>query len=129
MAYLDVSPMITALRASPDQFEITHGWLHHMPSRHNFRFGPEGNVTIEARCDCSFLAVRREQELELLDAFRHWQAGYWRPLQINREFASHFEPPSYFRRVLITLTDKLHRALLRQGHGHHRHEEIVVPAE
>ena len=28
---LDVSPMISALRFQPDDFEFKHGWLHHVP--------------------------------------------------------------------------------------------------
>ena len=38
MMYLDVSPMIAALRVSPDQFEVRGGRLRHMPSRHDFDF-------------------------------------------------------------------------------------------
>ena len=65
MAYLDVSPMIIALRTSPSDFEMKRGWLRHFPSRHEFKFDREGNVRLHARCDCAMLAVRREQGLEL----------------------------------------------------------------
>ncbi len=44
MAYLDVSPMIVALRTSPSDFEMKRGWLRHFPSRHEFKFDSEGNV-------------------------------------------------------------------------------------
>jgi len=38
MRFLDVSPMISALRFQPTDFEYAHGWLRHVPSRHAFRF-------------------------------------------------------------------------------------------
>ena len=61
MTYLDVSPMIHALRASPDQFEFNSGSLHHVPSRHRFQFD-EGRVRVDAHCDCAFLNVEHRQE-------------------------------------------------------------------
>lgn len=130
MSYLDVSPMTVALRTAPEQFEVNHGWLHHIPSRHDFMFDGGGRVQIRAQCNCAMLSVKSEQEGELYGAYREWQAGYWRPLQINREFASHFAPPSPVRRILINLTAGLHRWLLRWGHRRHRHDEgAMVPAE
>jgi hypothetical protein len=58
MAYLDVSPMMTSLRTAPEDFEISDGWLHHIPSRHDFRFDPNGNVQLRAQCDCAQLAIQ-----------------------------------------------------------------------
>jgi hypothetical protein len=118
MSYLDVSPMAVALRTMPEEFEVNHGWLHHIPSRHDFLFDRDGRVQIRAQCNCAMLAVKAEQEKELFGAYREWQTSYWQPLQINREFASHFEPPSRLRRVLINLVARLHRRLLRRGHSH-----------
>jgi hypothetical protein len=131
MAYLDVSPMAIALRTAPEQFEVSHGWLHHIPSRHNFMFDGEGHVQIRAQCNCAMLSVKSEQEGELYGAYREWHADYWHPLQVNREFASHFAPPSAFRRGLIALTAAAHRWLLRVGHGRHRHHDAgaMMPAE
>src|ERR1700730_1008597 len=40
MLNLDVSPMIAALRETPDEFALAGGWLNHIRSRHTFRFGP-----------------------------------------------------------------------------------------
>jgi hypothetical protein len=34
--FLDLSPMIDALRFQPADFEYSHGWLRHVPSRHAF---------------------------------------------------------------------------------------------
>jgi hypothetical protein len=129
MTYLDVNPMITALRTSPDNFEFTSGSLHHIPSRHRFQFTPGGSVLIDAQCDCSHLAVEKNQEMALHEAFNTWRTNYWAILQINKEFAGHFAEPTGFRRLLIDLTARLHSALLRQGHRTPHYTNYKVPAE
>jgi hypothetical protein len=112
MAYLDVSPLITALRNTPDEFDLSGGWLTHIGSWHSFRFGPNDQVEIRAACNCSILAIRPDQLPPLGRSFREWESEYWRPLQINREFASHFKQ-SWVRRVLVSLTGQFYRWLLR----------------
>ena len=97
MSYLDVSPMIAALRDSPHDFEILFGRLSHIRSQHSFRFGPHGVVEVIATCECTLLAVSPAQGHELADAYCEWERDYWRPLLINREFASHFSTPSWRR--------------------------------
>ena len=101
--YLELAPAITALRSRPEEFEFSHDTLHHLPSRHRFRVDSENDVRIEAMCDCSMLRARPEQAKVFHDAYREWHASYWRPLEINREFASHFEAPPLWRRVAIWL--------------------------
>ena len=76
MAYLDVSPMITALRTQSSDFELSRGWLKHAPSRHRFRFDKYGNVTIDAHCDCASLSVAPEQSRELWQEFQVWREVY-----------------------------------------------------
>ena len=76
MSYLDVSPMITALRTTPDVFEFTKGSLHHIPSRHRFGFGPTGDVRIDAYCGCASLMVSKDQQVQLYEAFNEWRASY-----------------------------------------------------
>jgi hypothetical protein len=129
MVYLDVNPMITALRANPETFEFGNNSLYHIPSRHSFRFSQDGHVRLDAHCDCAFLAVSREQEPALFQAYNDWRVNYWRSVEINRQFAAHFDPPSGWRRLLLALTERLHRALLRQTHKAHSPEGIAVPAE
>ena len=129
MAYLDVSPMITALRASPDTFEFTKGYLHHIPSRHRFQFDTSGRVRLDAQCSCASLRVREEQEPKLFEAFNEWRASYWQPLEINRQFAEHFDPPTGLRKFLLALTARLHRALLTRSRREHDHDKVAVPAE
>jgi hypothetical protein len=106
MAYLELSPAIAALRAQPEEFEFSNDTLHHLSSRHRFRFDGEGDVQIEALCDCSVLRARPEQAKAFHSAYQEWHANYWRPLQINREFAAHFEP-KLWRRAAIWLLRRL----------------------
>ena len=129
MTYLDVSPMIHALRASPEQFEFSYESLHHIPSRHRFRFEEGGRVRVDAHCDCSFLCLEQRQENALCEAFEEWHTNYWRPIEINREFAEHFAPPSWFRRKVLEVAEYLRRWALTQPQRHEGYKAHVVPAE
>lgn len=119
MPYLDVSPMMGALRTMPQEFELSNGWLRHVRSQHSFRFshsfrlGANDHVEIRASCDCALLSVRPDQEPQLAACFREWEMSYWTPLQINREFASHFARRPGLLPLLAELTGRLHRWLLR----------------
>ena len=106
MTCLELSPAITAIRARPEEFEFSNNTLHHLGSRHRFRFVSDHEVEIHAACDCATLRASREQAKVFHAAYRDWHASYWRPLQINREFASHFEP-ALWRRVAIWLLRRL----------------------
>jgi hypothetical protein len=128
MAYLDVNPMIMALRSSPDHFAFSSGSLHHIPSGHRFKFDRSGRVNIQARCACSYLEVSNDQQMALFETFNDWHLNYWRPLQINTQFADHFTLPLW-RRLLVALTGRLHRALLVQGRERHVQEVAGLPAE
>ena len=83
MATLDVSPMMTALRFAPEEFEIKQGWLHHIPSRHDFSFDTDGGVHIRAECNCAHLAIRTDQAPQLTNCYKEWQTTYWQPLLTN----------------------------------------------
>jgi len=102
MTYLELAPAITALRSWPEEFEFSDDTLHHLASRHRFRFLSDHEVEIYAACDCSTLRASPEQTRAFHTAYREWHSSYWRPLEINREFASHFAPPVW-RRVAIWL--------------------------
>lgn len=127
MQYLDASPMMVALRTAPEEFELTDGWLHHTPSRHRFRFGPNATIEIRAECDCALLAVQPAQRRELTDCFRQWRAIHWRAIEINREFARHFAPTPWWRRVLIDMTGRLHRWLRQPRIGPEAQERGRAP--
>jgi hypothetical protein len=98
--FLDVSPMISALRFQPDDFEYIHGWLRHVPSRHRFWFHRSGRVTIDANCGCASMSIRPEQTDELIAVFKTWRQEYWLPLETNREFAAHFRRLDAWGRLL-----------------------------
>jgi hypothetical protein len=111
MAYLNLSPMLEAMRARPHEFEMQGSYLHHIPSHHRLQFDLWGNARVYARCECAMLDVSREQSEEAKTAIAAWKVFYWEPrlaqiaaekriARINREFASHFRAPGAFRRFL-----------------------------
>jgi hypothetical protein len=131
--YLDVSPMISALRFQPDDFEFKHGWLHHVPSRHRFQFDKLGRVTIDALCGCASLSVKPEQTDELVTMFKTWRSEYWMPLETNREFASHFRKPNAWVRLFRDVRMAFRRFLRREAPASIPVDDVVVarttPAE
>lgn len=114
-SFLDISPVIVALRSRPAEFEMDRGGLHHFPSRHRFRFDAERSVVLDARCECALLRVKREQSEELWNAFQTWQAAYWRPTEINKQFARHFRPSNIWQRLYRSLRVKVRGGLLHSG--------------
>jgi hypothetical protein len=104
MATLDISPMLTALREAPSEFDMRGGELRHIPSRHTFGFSADGRAMVtRTRCDCALLTVSERQSAALKAALGTWTATYWDPLvarraeerrvaRINRAFARHFQP-------------------------------------
>jgi hypothetical protein len=122
MRNLDVTPMISALRFQPSDFEYAHGWLHHVPSRHRFQFDRLGRVTIDAHCGCAALSINPEQTDELVGMFKTWRREYWLPLETNREFASHFGKPN----ALVRLFRDIRMAFRRFFRREH---PVTVPAD
>ena len=104
MAYLDISPMLVALRDRPHDFDLRGETLRHIPSRHTFGFTLGGRAVVtRTRCDCAQLTITERQSAALRTALDAWRVSYWEPLQarkaearriarINREFARHFRP-------------------------------------
>src|SRR5579862_1232217 len=104
MAYLDISPMLVALREQPAEFELRGSKLRHVPSRHLFAFTSSGRAIVSrTRCDCAQLTVSERQSTALRAAVDDWTVSYWQPLlarqaeerrvaRINRDFARHFKP-------------------------------------
>ena len=113
VSFLDLDPIIAALRSRPADFEMDGRWLQHFPSRHRFKVDRKGNVRLDARCDCAVLHARREQGRELWHAFQIWQSAYWRPIQINEKFAREFATPNIWQRLYRGVEARVRR-LLRQ---------------
>ena len=107
MTVLDLAPAIAAIRSRPEDFDFSHDTLHHRPSRHSFRFVSDEDVRIDALCDCTLLRTLPEQAKAFHAAYRDWHATYWRSVEINREFASHFAAPTLWRRLAIRLLERL----------------------
>ena len=106
MAYLDLTPMLEAIRTRPSEFDMQDSYLRHIPSRHLLTFNIRGNAQVHARCDCAMLDVSREQSEEMKAAMSAWKVVYWAPhlaqiaaekraAKINREFASHFRSSAW----------------------------------
>ena len=79
MAYLDLSPMLQAMRARPSEFEMQGSYLRHISSHHLLNFDIWGNARVHARCDCAMLDVSREQSDEMKSAIAAWRVVYWEP--------------------------------------------------
>jgi hypothetical protein len=117
MTYLDISPMLVALREQPANFALRGAELHHIPSRHSFGFTRGGRAAVtRAWCDCAALPISETQSAEFKLAFDDWMQCYWQPHQaaeaearriakINRHFASHFRP-SLLARVMRWLAPR-----------------------
>lgn len=120
--YLDVAPMILALQFQPSDFELKQGWLQHVPSRHRFLFEKSGRVSIDAVCGCAGQSISCEQGEQLFAAFKAWREFYWRPLEIDREFASHFRAPNAWVRLFRDIRMAWRRFT-------HRADPIALPAE
>jgi hypothetical protein len=89
LRYLDVGPIILALKFQASDFEYAHGWLHHIPSRHRFQFDPRGGVIV-ARRSWAGLSIKPKQAAELRSMFEAWRQTYWQPLETDQTSASHF---------------------------------------
>lgn len=113
--YLDAAPMISALRFQPADFEYARGWLLHVPSRHRFLIDKSGKVAIDAVCGCAFSSISAEQGERLFQAFDVWRELYWRPLQIDREFASHFRAPGAWVRLFRDVRTAWRRFVRREA--------------
>jgi hypothetical protein len=107
MTYLDLNPVIIAIRARPDEFEVSGGNLHHSVSRHSFAFEKDGRVQVFANCNCITLSTRPEQRSVFRAAYEEWHASYWRAIEINREFATHFPAPGRWRRLCVHVLTRL----------------------
>lgn len=86
MTYLDISPILVALREQPDTFSLSEGWIIHLPSRHRFQVQAGGSVTLEAAYGDAGLSVHAQQGRQLHQAVASWRAEYWIPREISRHF-------------------------------------------
>jgi hypothetical protein len=72
------------------------------------------------------LAVRHAQGRELSESFQLWHASYWRPLEINKEFASHFRQPNAVTRLFRKLVAMIRRRAQSEQRAAARGSSIVA---
>jgi hypothetical protein len=99
MHHRDVAPLILALQFRPADFEYKLGRLRHLPTRHQFLLDQSGRVAIDVARGCADCSISSEQGEKLFTAFKAWEESYWRPLEIDREFATHFQAPNAWVRL------------------------------
>jgi hypothetical protein len=115
MAYLDLSPMLAAMRTRPDEFDMQGSFFRHRPSHHLLNFDGWGNARLHTGCDCATLDISRAQSDEMKAALAAWKVMYWEPrlariqaekraAKINRKFAAHFRV-SLWRRLRMLFRD------------------------
>jgi len=151
MAELNLAPMLNALRAHPEEFEMSHGWLRHMKSDHRFQIATSGRLQIHADCNCHLLEVNRSQAEEFRVAFSSWQVMYWQPHldaiaekkqaaeiermapEINRTFAAHFTVQSFLQRFIAKIAYRIgvidHAEAELQGVETQRRREVTPQRE
>jgi hypothetical protein len=126
---LDIAPMISALQRQPMDFEYQDGWLRHVPSRHCLKFSSNGHVTIDAQCGCARQSIKQAQGVELYQAFMQWYGSYWRPTEIDREFAAHFRPTNAWVRLFRDLRTAWRRFRRDRKQATSRESAAAVAAE
>lgn len=104
MSHLDVSALIAALRAAPEEFELSGDWLRHNRNGCRLRMSLDGRMEIRADGDGAVLTT---QSRELAKAIRHWKTKYCRVLQTNRPFGAQFGRRPMVLRFLTALTERL----------------------
>jgi len=81
MAYLELAQAITAISfANPRSSNFSNNTLHHLRSRHTFRFLSDGDMEIHAACDCASLRASAGAESRCFTRrIGSGNASYWRP--------------------------------------------------
>jgi hypothetical protein len=125
LRYLDVGPIILALKFQASDFEYARGWLHHIPSRHRFQFDQDGGVIV-ARRGWSALSIKPKQTAELRSMFEVWLEAHWQPLETHRAFAVRVVEPSPWTRLFREARTAWRR--LRQEAGPVQIPATILPS-
>ncbi len=118
--YLDLGPMLEAIRERPREFDVRGRYFRDCRNRHRFFFDSHGVVHVDAGSAGAELAIRPEQSEELKQAIHHWEETYWRPFlaskaaerrvaEINRAFTAHFRKSSRWWRWWDRIVSALRR--------------------
>ena len=100
MAYLDISPVLTALRERPNEFTVSDGWVQQHSSRYRLKAQVDGHVLVETEDGSAGPLISCSQGFDLFRAIENWRVNYWIPREVNRIFARQIRPQRLWQRTL-----------------------------
>jgi hypothetical protein len=100
MAYLDMSPVLTALHERPHEFTVSDGWVQQHSSRYRLKAQADGHVLVETEVGSASLLISCSQGFHLFRAIENWRVNYWIPREVNRIFARQIRPRRLWQRIL-----------------------------
>jgi hypothetical protein len=100
MAYLDTSPVLTALRERPHEFTVSDGWVQQCSSRYRLKAQVDGRVLVETEDGSASPLISCAQGFHLFRAIENWRLNYWIPWEVNRIFARQIRPRGLWQRML-----------------------------
>jgi hypothetical protein len=103
MAYLDMSPVLAALRESPHEFTVSDGWVQQRSSRYRLKAQVDGHVLVETADGSASPLISCAQGFHLFRAIENWRVNYWIPREVNRIFARQIRPRGLWQRILDRL--------------------------
>jgi hypothetical protein len=106
MAYLDMSPVLTALRERPHEFTVSDGWVRQRSSPYRLKAQFDGHVLVETE-DGSVSPLISCSQSHLFRAIENWRVDYWIPREVNRIFARQIRPRRIWQRILDRVEARL----------------------
>jgi hypothetical protein len=100
MAYLDTSPVLTALRERPHEFTVSDGWVQQQSSPYRLKAQVDGHVLVETEDGSASPLISCSQRFHLFRAIENWRLSYWIPREVNRVFARQIRPRRLWQRIL-----------------------------
>jgi len=100
MAYLDMSPVLTALRERPHEFIVSDGWVRQHSSPYRLKAQVDGHVLVETEDSSPSPLISCSQGFDLFRAIENWRVNYWIPREVNRIFARQIRPRRLWQRIL-----------------------------
>jgi hypothetical protein len=100
MTYLDMSPVLTALRERPHEFTVSDGWVQQRSSRYRLKALADGHVLVETEDGSASPLISCSQGFHLFRAIENWRVNYWIPQKVNRIFARQIRPRCLWQRIL-----------------------------
>jgi hypothetical protein len=99
MAYLNMSPVLTALHERPHEFTVSDGWVQ-QHSSYRVKAQVDGHVLVETEDGSASPLISCSQGFDLFRAIENWRVNYWIPREVNRIFARQIRPRRLWQRIL-----------------------------